>query len=170
MKADRQQLLQFPDEPLNHRALRVPPFRRPDDPERAKKYDGIPPREAFVLASELLAQGMSEADIAPYLVKFMGRERWTIEHLLKQMESGIVVNTEQQANAYAMHALLEELTALETAWHLHELNVSPLRDREERTLSQDCIILIKSFRRRMGRFRHAIPSLYAEHCGAAALV
>lgn len=167
MKTDRQQLLRFPDEPLNHRALREPPFQRPDDPEREKKYDGISPREAFMLADELLACGMSEVEIAPYLVRFVQRERWTIEHLLKQMESGMAIDALQQENACAMRALMGELTALETAWHLYELNASPLREREIRTLSGDCVILLQSFRRKLGRFRHAVPQLHAEHCGTA---
>jgi len=169
MKTEWQQLLQFPDEPLHHRALRMPPFQRPDDPEREQKYKGISPREAFGLANELLARGMSEAEIAPYLVQFVQRERWTIEHLLKQMESGMVIDALQQENACAMHALLEGLTALETAWHLYELNASPLRDLEVRTLSGDCVILLRSLHRRLGRFRRAVPALHAERCSAATL-
>ncbi|OGJ73729.1 hypothetical protein A2454_02760 [Candidatus Peribacteria bacterium RIFOXYC2_FULL_55_14] len=169
MKADRQQMLRFPDEPLNHRALRVPPFRRPDDPEREQKYKGISPREAFGLASELLAFGMSEEAIAPYLVQFVQRERWAIEHLLKQMENGMAIDALQQENACAMHALMGELTALETAWHLYELNASPLREREIRTLSGNCVILLQGLHRRLGRFRRAVPALHAERCSAATL-
>lgn len=153
-----QQLLHFGDEPLCHHSLIVPKFQRPDAP--VGQYDGISPRQAFLLASELLAEGMSEAEIAPHLVKYILRQNRTIRHLLKQIEQGIsTIDADQQENAYKVHALLEELTALETAWQLHELNISPLRE-QERMPSQDCLYLIREFRRKMGRFRGEMPKVY----------
>ena len=157
-----QRTIPFSDEPLAHRSLRKPPFFRPETAVRT--YKGIPPREAFGLASELLALGHTESDIDAKLVEKTQLERYRIEKLLKRMETGMAVSQEQCENAMRVLMALHEsrpqkpgLTNMELTWWLHELNISQLLGIP---VSQADEICIKIQRRLIGKFRGHMPETF----------
>ncbi|MDA0376360.1 MAG: hypothetical protein O3A80_03565 [bacterium] len=156
--AEHQLLMNFTYEPVHHTHLQKPPYFReksPDDPD-----DEFPsPREAFqTLVNPLLQQGLSEEQIHPKLHAFMKKQRWFLGQILLRLPIVKGVEKIQRDNASVFHAILNDLTELECAWHTFELDISAQADNMHLPLHSRNFA--KWFRGRMGQFRREMPDIY----------